>query len=80
MDAQTLFNAVVSIASILGGMLLKSIYDAIQDLRHSDGDLHDRINSLPETYMRRDDFNNFGHDIKETLRRIETKLDNKVDK
>lgn len=31
MDAQTLFNAVISVASILGGIMLKSIYDAITE-------------------------------------------------
>lgn len=80
MDSQTLFNVAIGLSSLLGGFVLKSVYDAIQDLRHSDGELHDRINKLPETYMRRDDFNTFGHDIKESLRRIETKLDGKADK
>lgn len=80
MDAQTLFNAVVSLASVLGGVMLKSIYDAITSLREEDGALHDRINSLPGTYMRRDDFLNFASDIKETLHRIESKIDGKADK
>jgi hypothetical protein len=80
MDAQTLFNAIISIASVLGGIMLKSIYDAIQELRTQDGDLHERINALPNMYMRRDDFINFGTEIKATLIRIEGKLDGKQDK
>lgn len=80
MDAQTLFNAVMSIASVLGGIMLKSIYDAIQELRHQDGEIHERINGIPSTYVRRDDFMNFGRDIKDSLARIENKLDNKADK
>jgi hypothetical protein len=80
MDPQTLFNAVISVASVLGGIMLKSIYDAIQELRTQDGDLHERINGIPDTYMRRDDFTNFARDIKDSLNRIEDKLDSKVDK
>lgn len=80
MDAQTLFNAVISVASVLGGVMLKSIYDAITALREEDHSLHERINALPGTYMRRDDFLNFAQRIEETLNRIETKIDGKVDK
>lgn len=80
MDTQTLFNAVISVASVLGGIMLKSIYDAITELRNQDGTLHERINEIPSTYVRRDDFLTFGKDIKDTLIRIENKLDSKADK
>ena len=80
MDTQTMFNAVVSIASLLGGVMLKSIYDAIKELRMEDGSLHERINLMPNTYVRRDDFSEFTRDIKESLIRIEDKLDGKADK
>ena len=75
-----MFNAVVSIASILGGIMLKSIYDAIKELRTEDGSLHERLNQMPNTYMRRDDFLSFGIEIKAALIRIESKLDGKADK
>ena len=80
MDTQTLFNSVISVASILGGIMLKSIYDAITELRTQDGTLHERINEIPATYIRRDDFMNSTKDIKDTLLRIENKLDMKADK
>lgn len=35
---------------------------------------------LPQHYVRRDDFKDLGDNIFNTLRRIEDKLDNKVDK
>ena len=60
--------------------MLKSIYDAIQQLRSEDGEIHERINDLPNMYMRRDDFISFGQEIKATLIRIEDKLDGKADK
>ena len=80
MDPQTIFNAAVAIGCVLGGAMLKSIYDAIQELRHSDGEIHERINTLPNLYMRRDDFVAFGSRIEATLVRIESKLDGKADK
>lgn len=80
MDAQAVFNAVLTVASLLGGVMLKSILDAIKDLRVQDNEISERINELPSVYMRRDDFMAFGQDIKATLIRIETKLDSKADK
>lgn len=80
MDWQDAFNIVYGIAALLGGWTLKGFYDAINELRHEDGALHDRVTklatSLPDTYARRDDMK----EIKETLVRIESKIDRKVDK
>lgn len=80
MDPQTIFNAAIAIGCVLGGAMLKSIYDAIKELRHSDGEIHERINAIPNTYMRRDDFMSFGSEIRASLLRIENKLDSKADK
>ena len=80
MDPQTIFNAAIAIGCVIGGALLKSIYDAIKDLRHSDGEIHERINAIPNTYMRRDDFLGFAGEIRASLLRIENKLDGKADK
>ena len=87
LDAQVIFNAGISLIGILMGVMLKSIYDAIKDLRNadgelreSDGDIHERINRMTDVYVRRDDFMSFARDIKDTLLRIETKLDGKADK
>lgn len=80
MDAQTIFNAVIVLSSVLGGAMLKSILDAIKELRTQDGELHERINEIPATYMRRDDFMAATRDIKDALIRIENKLDLKADK
>ncbi len=74
MDPQIFFNAAIAIVCVFGGAMLKSIYDAIQDLRRSDGEIHERINTIPNTYVRRDDFVAITKDIKESLLRIENKL------
>ena len=80
MEPQTLINAALSAVSLLGGWTLKVVYDSINELRRADGDLHERINAMPETYMRRDDFGVFAVRIETTLGRIEAKLDAKADK
>lgn len=84
MELQAAFNLMVLLASALGGWLLKSIYDAIKDLRDENGRLHTRVNDLSShtsnTYVRKDDFRDAIIDLKATLLRIEQKLDNKVDK
>ncbi len=80
MDPQTIFNAAIAVGCVIGGAMLKSIYDAIKDLRHSDGEIHERINTMPNIYMRRDDFMGFAGEIRASLLRIENKLDGKADK
>lgn len=84
METQFFFNAVISVASVVGGVLLKSILDAIKELRMTDNELHDRITTitkdLPSTYIRRDDFISTVQRVENTLIRIENKLDEKKDK
>lgn len=74
MEPQIIFNAVIAIGCVFVGAMLKSIYDAIKELRQSDGDIHDRINEVPNVYVRRDDFMLFTKDIKDSLSRIEDKM------
>lgn len=80
MDPQIIFNGLIAAAYTFGGFMLKSIYDAVKDLRKADGVLHDRINTMPATYLRRDDFMASNNRIEATLIRIEQKLDGKADK
>jgi hypothetical protein len=40
----------------------------------------DKLNELPDRYVRRDDFGQFRSEIMSVLERIEAKLDNKADK
>jgi hypothetical protein len=80
MDWQTAFNALIALVALLITAGLKSILDSVTELRREDADLHERVTALamalPETYARRDDM----REIRDTLVRIEAKLDNKVDK
>lgn len=84
MDPQVIFNVLVAIIGVLGGWLLKSFYEAIQELRKEDGAIHTRVNDvsrdIANTYVRKEDFRDALRDVKDALIRIESKLDNKMDK
>jgi len=84
MESQGLFNIVVMCAGAFGGFLIKSILDSVKELKRTDETLHNRVtelaSDLPETYLRRDDFVQHLNRIETTLARIESKLDDKVDK
>ena len=80
MDLQAAFNLMMLIAGIFGGWLMKIVYDSIGELKVSDRRLHERLEAMPGTYFRRDDFAAFAGRIEATLGRIETKIDNKADK
>jgi hypothetical protein len=77
MDTQTLFNAVFGVICAAGGWWFRVMWDAQQTLRR---DLTRLQQSLPETYVRRDDWKDQLKEIKEMLTRIVDKLDDKADK
>lgn len=84
MDLNMVFNLGLTIISFLGGWLLKSVFDRIKELETADKERAKEISAireiLPSQYVRRDDFKELGDSIFQALRRIEDKLDQKVDK
>ena len=76
----TVVAVVLMLLNIVLGVLMKGIYEGMRDLRVQDGQLHERINTFANTFVRRDDYMAFGRDIKDALARIESKLDGKADK
>lgn len=80
MDAQTFFNLLMAGTGALGGWLVKIIFDSIKELRKRDDQLEERQYTMQENYVRRDDFREAMGDIKNTLIRIEAKIDKKADK
>lgn len=68
-----LFNIAVAISAFLGGWVLNNISSAIKQL---DAD----VRRMPHQYVGKDDYRSDMRDVKELLTRIDTKLDNKVDK
>lgn len=77
MEFQTLFNAAVGGIMMLSGWILRAVWDALKSLRE---DLHTLERNIPHTYVRRDEYREDLRDIKEMLRHISGKLDEKQDK
>ena len=77
MEFQTLFNALLGLMSILVGWYLRAVWDAVSNLQK---DVKAIERHVPDTYVRRDDYQLDIAEIKSMLIRIADKLDNKVDK
>jgi len=77
MEPQNLINFAFTVIGSLFGWVLKTIWDAVSELR---SDLKEIERDLPENYVRRDDFKSHMDRIEAICTRIYDKLDNKVDK
>ena len=73
MDNQQIFNIVVSIAGFLAVYVFNNTTRQIQKLE-------DKINELPKEYVAKDDYRADIFEIKDILKQIFNKLDNKADK
>jgi hypothetical protein len=73
MDNQQLFNVIVAVAGFLAVYVINTMTRAIQKLE-------DRVNSMPKEYVAKDDYKSDIAEIKEILKQIFDKLDNKADK
>jgi len=73
MDNQQLFNLVVSVAGFLAIYVINNLTRTIQRLE-------DKVNELPHTYVAKDDYRSDITEIKQILKQIFDKLDNKQDK
>ena len=73
MDNQQIFNAVVSIAGFLAVFVFNNVTKQIQRLE-------DKINELPKEYVAKDDYRVDISEVKDILKQIFNKLDNKADK
>jgi len=73
MDNQQLFNLVVSVAGFLAVYVINSLTRQIQRIE-------DELKSLPHDYVQKDDYRSDMREIKEMLKQIFDKLDNKQDK
>jgi cell fate (sporulation/competence/biofilm development) regulator YmcA (YheA/YmcA/DUF963 family) len=73
MDNQQIFNIIVSIAGFLAVYVFNNTTKQIQRLE-------DKINELPKEYVAKDDYRSDITEIKNILKQIFDKLDNKADK
>lgn len=81
---QQLFNIMFSVAGILGGWVLKTIWDAVKDLQAADTNLADKVSRIEVLvaghYITRDEFNNNMHRVFNKLEEISSKIEGKADK
>lgn len=77
MESQDIFNAAITLSGAFGGWILKTIWDAIKDLKVEIRELNREVN---QDFVRREDFKDSIVEIKEMLNKIFDKLDNKADK
>ena len=77
MDNQQLFNLVVSIAGFLAMFIFYQVMQRLQKAEDALDALKDRLSS---EYVHKDDYRNDIKDLKDMLRQIFDKLDNKQDK
>ena len=77
MESQDLINAAFGAVLMLSGWVLRTIWDAVNQLKN---DLADLERNLPDTYVRRDDYKDDIAEVKSILREIFNKLDGKADK
>ena len=77
MDMQEVINVVIGIALSAVGWFARQLWDAVQELKR---DLSDLEVKLPTEYIRKDEFSERWIEVLSSLRRIENKLDTKMDK
>ena len=77
MDNQQLFNLVVCVAGFLGAFVF---YQVMQRLQRSEDKISELERMLPHDYIQKDDYRSDMRDIKDLLKQIFDKLDNKADK
>lgn len=77
MENQQLFNLVITGCGVLGGWMLKVIWDAIRDLKTDITKLND---TMHQDFVRREDFSEAIKRIEYMCERIFDKLDSKADK
>lgn len=77
MDNQQLFNLVVCVAGFLGAFVF---YQIMQRLQRSEDKIAELERALPHDYVQKDDYRNDVRELKDMLRQLFDKLDNKADK
>lgn len=79
MDFQILFNVAAGIAGAAGGWVLKMVYDQLQtlnsDIKSTRKDFTDFVQTVPETYARRDDLKDKFEQLLAAVIRVEGKID-----
>lgn len=65
MESQSVFNVVVAISGVLGGWVLKVIWDAIKQV---DSEIKELTKDVNQDFVRREDFKESVADVKSDMR------------
>jgi hypothetical protein len=77
MLSQDLINVMIGVALSVIGWFARQMWDAVNSLKKDLGDLEVK---LPTEYIRKDEFNDRWIEVLSSLRRIEDKLEDKVNR
>jgi len=84
MEMQTAFNLAVGLVAAFGGWWMKSIYDAVRDLRQAETMMIDRVQRIEllvaGQYVPREEMRTQMDALFRKLDKIEAKIDRKADK
>lgn len=84
MDAQTIINIAIGLCGALGGWILNSLKQSVDELRRADNLLAEKVQHIEVlvagTYVKRDDMDKIANALFVKLDKIESKLDSKADK
>ena len=84
MDFQVGFNVAIALVGMLGGWVLKTVWESVRDLQAADKELTDKVQGIEVLvagqYIKRDELDRHIEAIFRKLDSIEAKLDRKADK
>ena len=83
-DFQTLFNVALGVISFLLGVIVQGLRESMNLLKKTDAELADKVQRIEVlvagTYVKRDDMDKLTTALFAKLDKIESKIDQKVDK
>src|SRR5574343_1176708 len=74
---QDIAIGLLGIVTAIGGWLLRTLWDAVQDMK---SDLHELETDIRTSFARRDDVREMFSELRAAMVRIESKLDGKADR
>lgn len=84
MDGQTIFDVVLGVAMLLGGWVMRMMWESLKELREQDEKLADKVSAIEVLvageYIKRDEFERAIQRLFDKLDLIDQKLSKKADR
>lgn len=81
---QIIFNIVLGVAAFLGGLIVKSLWDAVKELSKADKELTEKVHNLDihvaENCVTRDEVKNKFDELYVSMKELGHKIDRTTDK